>query len=430
LVALSLTVVSGLLFGLIPARNVSRTDPLQAMKGGTVDATPLRRIALRDLLLGGQIVICTVLVTASVVSVRAMVRVLHTPFGFQPHGALLAEIDLREAEPGGDAPLEKTKAIIDALRDISGVTAVGTLSKPPFTGGLRGIPVFQPGTTEFTLNNSVLASLALTISPDFFEAARSRLMAGRDFSWNDTNKAPRVAIVNETFARKMWGDAPAIGQHFIFREQLREVVGVVEDGKYLEIHEPPQPMLYLPLSQNEQANTVFVVRSQQPAKEMVPAIEHALNTIEPNSPVTVQSWSNALAGPLFPARVATIALGVMGGLASILAVTGIFGIAMYNVSRRMKELGIRVALGARARDVLNAALGRPIMLLGVGSLAGLLVSSLSGWLLEQIVYQANPRDPVILIAVVLTMAVLGIVASAIPALRAIAVDPSKLLREE
>jgi predicted permease len=430
LVAVGLTVVSGLLFGLIPARNISRSNPLQAMKGGTVDAMPARGFALRDLLLGAQIVICTLLVTASLVSVRAMARVLQTSLGFQPHGALVAEIDLSEVEPGGDAPLEKKKAMIDALRDISGVTAAGTLSKAPFTGGLRGIPVFRPGTTEFTLNNSVLSSLALTISPGFFEAARTQFTAGRDFSWSDTNRKPRVAIVNETFARKMWADAPAIGQHFIFREQLREVAGVVEDGRYLEIHEPPQPMLYLPLSQNEQANTVFVVRSQQPAKEMVPAIEHALNTIEPNAPVTVKSWSVALAGPLFPARAATIALGIMGGLASILAVTGIFGIAMYNVSRRMKELGIRVALGARPRHVMNAAVGRSIVLLSVGSVVGLLFSSLAGRLLEQIVYQANPRDPVILIGVVLTMAFLGLAASAIPALRAIAIDPSKLLREE
>ncbi len=430
LTSLILTVLSGMLFGLIPARNVARSDPLQAMKSGTVDATSLRRLSLRDLLLGAQIAICTLLVTASLVSARAMMRVLHTSLGFQPRGALLAEIDLSELEPGGDAPLEKKKAMIDALHDISGVTAVGTLSKAPFTGGLRGIPVFRPGTIEFTLNNSVLASLALTISPGYLEAARTQLKTGRDFSWYDTDETPRVAIVNETFARKTWGDAPAVGQHFIFLDHLREVVGVVEDGKYLEIQESPQPAVYLPLSQNEQTNTVFVVRSQQPAKEMVPAIEHALNTIEPNAPVTVQTWSNALAAPLFPARAATIALGVMGGLGSILAVTGIFGIAMYNVSRRMKELGIRVALGARTRHVMKTTVGRPIMLLGVGSIVGLLLSSLAGWLLEQIVYQANPRDPLVLVGVVLTMALLGIAASAIPALRALAIDPSKLLREE
>jgi len=429
-VAATLTVVSGLLFGLIPARNISGTDPLKAMKGGTADAMRMRGFGSRDLLLGIQIVICTVLITASLISVRAMLRVLHTSLGFEPQDALLAEIDLSEAEPGGDAPLERKKAMINALRDLSGVTAAGTLSKAPFTGGLRGIPVFPVGVTEFTLDNSVLFSLALTISPGFMNAARTQITAGRDFSWNDTDKTPRVAIVNETFARKMWADNPAIGQHFIFRDKLREVVGVVQDGKYLDIHEPPQPMVYLPLSQNEQANTVFIVRSPRPPKEMVPAIEHALNTIEPNAPVRANSWPAALAGPLFPARAATLALGIMAGLASIVAVTGIFGIAMYNVSRRMKELGIRVALGARAGHVLSTALGRPIMLLAVGSVTGLLLTSFGARLLQQIVYQPNPRDPVVVISVVLTMVFLGMGASAIPALRAVNIDPSKLLRDE
>jgi ABC-type antimicrobial peptide transport system permease subunit len=137
-----------------------------------------------------------------------------------------------------------------------------------------------------------------------------------------------------------------------------------------------------------------------------------------------------MGGALFPARAAASALGVMGLLAAMLAGTGIFGMAAYNVSRRMKELGIRVALGARTRHVLNAAVGRPTMLLGVGSLVGLLLGVLASRLLGQIVYQANPREPVVMVGAVLTMAMLGIAASAIPALRALAVDPSKLLREE
>src|SRR5256886_2125493 len=198
--------------------------------------------------------------------------------------------------------------MIDALRSIPSVTAAGTLSKPPFTGGLRGIPVFTPGTTEFTLKNSVLMPLGLTISPGYFEAARTRLLSGRDVSWRDTIQTPYVAIVNETFARKMWGNTPAIGQRFIFLDHLREVVGVVEDGKYLEIQEAPQPVVYLPLSQNEQANTVFAVRSYRPANEMVPPIERALNAIEPNAPIIVQGWWDALAGPPFPVRAATMAL--------------------------------------------------------------------------------------------------------------------------
>ena len=427
LAALMLTLVSGLLFGMIPARQVWHSSPLQAMKSGPVDSTPLRRLALRDLLLGAQIVICTLLVMASLVAVRSMVRMLHAPLGFQPQGAMLAEMDLSEE---GDLPLEKTKAMIEALRSIPGVTAAGTVNRVPFTGGLRGIPVFPPGTTEFTLNNSVLAPYRFTISPGYLEAAGTRLLHGRDVSWHDTKETPYVAIVNETFARKMWGDMPAIGQRFILLGHLREVVDVAEDGKYHEMQEPPQPVVYLPLSQSEQGYTIFVVRTYRPQNEIAAALEHTLSGLEPNAPITVQSWSDAMRGALFSARASTAALGVMGLLAAMLAVTGIFGMAAYNVSRRMKELGIRVALGARTKHVMSAAVGRPIVLLGVGSLVGLLLGVFGSRLLGQIVYQANPRDPVVVVGAVLTMAVLGIAASAIPALRALAVDPSKLLREE
>jgi len=428
LAALILTLASGLLFGMIPARTVWQSNPLQAMKSGPVDSTPLRRLALRDLLLGTQIIICTLLVMASLVAVRGMVRMLHAPLGFDPQDAMVAEMDWGEVE--GNIPLEKTKAMIDAVRSIPGVTAAGTTSKVPFTGGLRGVPVYPPGTTDFSLNNSVLAPYRFTISPGYFEAARTRLISGRDVSWRDTAQTPYVAIVNETFAQKMWGDTPAIGQRFIILGHLREVVGVAENGKYHEMQESPEPVVYLPLSQSNQWHATFVVRSYRAPNEMALELERILSAMEPYAPITVQSWPDAMVGALFAPRVVTLALGVMGLLAAMLAVTGIFGMAAYNVSRRMKELGIRMALGARAKHVLSAAVGRPVVLLVGGSLVGLLFAIFASRLLEQIVYQANPRDPVVVVGAVLTMAVLGVAASAIPALRALAVDPSKLLREE
>ncbi len=430
LAALILTLVSALLFGMIPARQVSQSSPLQAMKSGPVDSTPLRRFTLRDLLLGAQIAICTLLVTASLVAVRGMVRVLHAPLGFQPQGAMLADIDLSEMEQRGDARLEKQKAMLEAVQRIPGVTAAGAVNRVPFTGGLRGVPVFPPGTTDFNLNNSVLAPYVFTISPGYLEAAGTKLLTGRDVSWHDTKTTPYVAIVNQTFARKMWGETPAIGQRFILKDHLTEVVGVAEDGKYYEIMESQQPVVFLPLFQTENGVAVFVARSPRAQNEMAAALELTLSGIEPNAPITVQSWPDAIAGVLLPARAATVGLGVMGLLAAMLAVTGIFGTAAYNVSRRMKELGIRVALGARERHIMSAAVGRPIVLLGVGSLVGLLWGVFASRLLGQIVYQANPRDPMVVVGAVLTMALLGIAASAIPALRALAVDPSKLLREE
>jgi hypothetical protein len=180
LVALTLTLVSALLFGMLPARQVLRSSPLQAMKSGPVGFMPQHRFTLRDLLLGVQIAICTLLVTASLVAVRGMVRGLNARLGFQPQSAMLANIDLRQVETKGDVALEKEKTMIDAVRSIPGVTAAAIVNRLPFTGGLRGIPVFRPETTDFTLNNSVLAPYVFWISPGYLETAGTRLIAGRD----------------------------------------------------------------------------------------------------------------------------------------------------------------------------------------------------------------------------------------------------------
>jgi predicted permease len=430
LVGLALTLASALLFGMAPARQAWQSSLLQMLKGGPADAFHLGRFALRDLLLGAQIAICTLLVTASLVAVRGMVRALHVPLGFHPQGAMLADLDLSQVEQAGGLAVERRKAMIEAARSIPGVTAVGIVSRTPFTGGMHGRPIFRPGTTEFKVNNSVLASYVFTISPGYLEAAGTRLLDGRDVSWHDTAKTPNVALVNQTFARRMWNESPAVGQRFILWGFLTEVVGVTEDGKYHDLQESPQPVVYVPLSQNEQSEAVFVVRSRLAPNEMAAALQRALGGILPNVPIKMQNWSDALDGELFPATAATVALGVTGLLAAMLAVTGIFGMAAYSVSRGMKELGIRVALGARRAHVMTAAVGRPIVLLGVGSAVGLLSDVFASRLLGQIVYQADPRDPVVVGGAVLTMALLGIAASAIPAGRALAVDPSKLMREE
>jgi ABC-type antimicrobial peptide transport system permease subunit len=163
---------------------------------------------------------------------------------------------------------------------------------------------------------------------------------------------------------------------------------------------------------------------------MAAALEHRLSSIAPNVPITVQNWSDSLDDQLFPARAATAALGIMGLLAAMLAITGIFGTAAYGVSRRMKELGIRMALGAHRAQIMSAALRRSMVLLGIGSAVGLVTGFFASRLLGQIVYQANPRDPLVVGGAVVTMMLLGIAGAAIPARRALAVDPSKLMREE
>jgi predicted permease len=438
LAGLALTVTSALLFGMIPARQALQSSPMQSIKNGQSESMHLRHFALRDLLLGVQIAICTLLVTASLVAARGMERQLQAPLGFEPRGAMLADLDLGSTQWASDlSPVQQQaklqqlqQAVIDALRSIPGITAVGAVNRTPMTGGLHGVPVFQPGTTEFKLKNAALSPYVFQISPGYLEAARTPLLGGRDINWHDTATTPHVSIVNQTFAHKMWNQTPAIGQRFLLYGNLTEVVGIAEDGKYHDMHESPQPVVYLPFSQSEGSEAIFVIRSPRPPSETAAALQRALSGIAPELPISIQSWPDSIQAELFPARAATAALGVMGLLAAMLAVTGIFGMAAYSVSRRMKELGIRMALGARKTQVMSAAIGRPIILLGIGSAAGLVSGVLAGRLLGHMVYQANPRDPIVIVGAVLTMALLGIAASAIPARRALAVDPSNLMREE
>jgi predicted permease len=427
LASLALTLGSALLFGIAPARQAWGSSPLQTMKGGGPGP---RRLALRDILLGAQVALCTLLVTASLVAVDGMRQLLRAPLGFEPRGVTLVELDWRLTDRADEVPLAKEQAVLEAVRATPGVTVAGAVSRTPMSGGIRGTPVYRPGTVELTPKNQELAPYVFAMSPGYLEAAGTRLLQGRDVSWHDAPEAPRVAVVNQEFARRMWGDAPAIGQHFILRGRLTHVVGVMEDGRYRELTETPQPAVYVPLAQGAPGGVVYVVRSRLTQAEAAAALQRALRALAPDAPATLTSWTAAVEGVQFPARAATVSLGVMGALAAMLVVTGVFGMAAYGVSRRTKELGIRVSLGARRTQVMCAALARPMVLLGGGSLLGLLLGAFAGRLLEQVVHQANPRDPVVVAAAVLTMALLGLVASAIPARRALSVDPARLLREE
>jgi predicted permease len=258
LIALLLTVASGVLPGLIPARQVWRTHAMQAMKSGTPVGGLSRRLTLRDLLLGVQITLCALLVTASLVSLRGMERSLHAPIGFVPQGAVLAEADMHMAGYSDSSALPVQRRILEAAQRIPGVTAVGTIDNTPLGTGGSSTPVYREGTADQRTSNSVMAARYYSISPGYLRAAATRLLAGRDFTWQDEATKPKVALVNQTFARRMFGSTPAVGRHFL-EGDLLEVIGVVEDGKYESLTEDPTPAMFLPLAQNNQGDTAVVV---------------------------------------------------------------------------------------------------------------------------------------------------------------------------
>jgi predicted permease len=429
--AILLAVFSGLFFGLVPVRQVLRSDPWQIIRSGISSAAG-RRFTLRDALLGLQIAICAVLVTASLVAVRGLARSLQSNYGIQPRGVMLVKTDLQMAGYGGDKRVQMQKRMLDAAAAIPGVAAVGYTSRLPLSIGGGDSDVFADTTNDFRPTNAVADAQNLNVSPGYFRAAGTALLAGRTFTMHDEDKAPVVAIVNREFARKVFGSVDkAIGGHFKFWVgQRAEVVGVVEDGKYETLTESQKPAMFFSFLQHLNSDTVIVVRSQRDPHEIAAELQQSMRRLDAALPLEIKTWNSELDSALFPARVATVSLGVLGLLGAMLALTGIFGMASYTVSKRLREFGIRIALGADQRKVLGAALGRAFRLLAIGSVAGTIMGVLATRVLSFIVYQATPKDPLILGGVILTMLLVGIVAALIPARRALAVDPMILLREE
>ncbi|HUD54369.1 MAG TPA: ADOP family duplicated permease [Terracidiphilus sp.] len=431
-VALLLALGSGLLFGMVPVRQVMRADPWQVMRTGAAGVGGLRRFTLRDILLAVQIAICAVLVTSSLVAVRGLTRSLTSNFGFVPQNVMLAGAELHMAGYDEQRLPQMQRRMMDAAATIPGVTAVGYVDHLPL--GISGGDsfVYSDTTTDYRPTNLAADAMDYRISPGYIDAAGTRLLAGRDLTMRDDNKAPKMALVNRQFAMKVFGSVnKAVGGHFkYYGGQRAEVVGVVEDGKYRTLTETQQPAMFFSFQQELSSSTWLLVRSKRDPEETAKALGTTLHGLDAALPFVVRPWSQEMSTALFAARVATVALGVLGLLGAMLAVTGIFGMASYTVSKRLRELGIRIALGASRKQMLRSALGRAFVLLSVGSLAGLALGLLATKVLSYIVYQASPNDPLVLGGVVFTMLLLGLAAAWIPAQKALAVNPILLLREE
>jgi predicted permease len=429
-IALLLSLVSGLLFGAVPVRQILHANPYEVVKAGS--NTKLgRRFTAREVLLALQIAICAVLVTSSMVAVRGLMHALHSNFGFEPQNSLLVGADLKMAGYVGDRVPAMQKRMIDAVAAIPGVDTVG-LTDALLLNDSNSTSVYSDGTTDPRPTNAAAEAYLFHISPEYLHAEGTTLLAGRTFTWHDDKNSPTVGVVNREFARKIFGSVSgAIGGYYKLPDGTRvQVVGITENGKYSNLTEDPHPAIFLPILQFPSNSAWLVVRSSHNAQQLGSAIRNSLAQLDKALPVVIEMRLDEIAGALFPAQIATVSLGVLGAMGAVLAITGIFGMAAYSVSKRLRDLGIRVALGAQRKEVLQAALGRAFKLLGYGSAAGLLLGILASRVLAFVVYQATPRDPLVLASVVLAMAMLGLVAAWIPARRALSVNPMILLREE
>jgi len=442
LMALFISVLAGVLFGVMPLRQIFKADPNDAIKSGGSQSGAGRRWALRDVLLAAQIALCCVTITAAFVSLRGLRRTLTMDLGFNPKNAVLTTFDLSLAGYSGEAADHFQRQLLEKVSQLPGVEAAGYSNTTPLTGDNPVPPVYSQQTTDFRPSNAAFNTWEYDVSPGYLAACATPLLAGRDVSFADTAKTPPVAVVNQEFARRLFHldsahSENAVGRYFKNQSGVSiQIVGVMANGKQFLTSETPRAAALFPISQRPTTRTSLVVRTRPDptglaTADMAATLRKMVRDLDPAIPIRTSSeWRSQLAMSFFPAQVATIALGLFGAFGLLLSITGTFGLASYTVSKRLRELSIRVALGAQAKQVLSAALGRMLVLLASGSIAGLLLGVAASRILSVVVFQASAQDPFVLAAVAFTILLTGSLSVAGPVRRALHIDPANVLREQ
>ena len=437
LVSMVISLLAALTFGVIPLRQIFHTDPNEAIKSGGNQSAGGRRWALRDVLLAAQVALCCVTVTAAFVSLRGLGKAMTMNMGINPRHAVVAKFELTQAGYSGPAAAHFQRQLSDKIAQIPGVKATAYAAAVPLSQDTVTTAIYAQQTTELRPSNISFYSYLYDVSPGYFAAAETPLLEGRDLSWADSANTPLVAVVNRQFARHLFRTEHAVGRYFKTDTGIAiQIVGIAADGKYLSLSEDQDDAAFFPIAQQPSSKTSLIVRlypdsPEAATNEMAVTVSKVLQSLDPTIPIKECSpWYNQLGLTFFVQQVATVALGIFGAFGLLLSVAGTFGLASYTVSKRLRELSIRVALGAQAKQILSTALGRMLILLTCGSLVGILLGAAASRLLAAIVYQASAQDPVVLAAVALTMFLTGLLSVAGPVRRALHVDPARLLRDQ
>jgi predicted permease len=432
LVALVVSMLAGVLFGMMPLRQIFKADPIEAIKSGALQSFAGRRWAVRDVLLAAQIALCCVTVTAAFVSLKGMGKALTMDLGFQPRNAVVTKFDPRQAGYSNEAAAQLQRELLDRISQLPQVQAAGYANTVPMWGDNSSTDIYTAQTADFRPSNKAFAAAFFQVSPGYFAAAGTAVLAGRDVSFADTPNNPTVALVNREFARRLFHTEDVVGRYFKIRTgKTVQIIGIVQDGKYLAVSENQKPAMFYPITQRPSAITALVVRPARDIGNLPATIQKVIRDLDPAIPIRNSSvWSSQLAVSFLPTQVATVALGLFGAFGLLLSIAGTFGLASYTVSQRLRELSLRVALGAQAKQILAAALGRMLILMAGGSLTGIVLGVAASRLLSAIVYEASAQDPLVLVSVAFTMALTGLLSVAGPVRRALQIDPAKVLRDQ
>jgi predicted permease len=353
--------------------------------------------------------------------------------GFDPNNAAAVSFDLGLKDYTKDRMRQFHADLLAKAATLPGIQSIGIINTLPLRlDGNDGEfmwraeqPLPKPGERR--------VAMIYNISPGYLRAAGTALLSGRNIDDRDRSGSLAVALVNETFAHLLFGKENPLGRHVRISSVAAplEVIGIVEDGKYQSLGEDPRPAVFLPMAQSTTRWTTLVARSSLPASTLTALLRKTVLDLDPEITLfNTGGLKEQLALPLFPARMAAIVLGIFGAFAMALAATGLFALMSYAVARRTREIGIRMALGARRKHVLSSLLGRTLVLCAAGTCVGTIVTLAAGRLLSAVLYGVSPRDPVTYSAALLLMIAVALLACWTPAVRAIRTDPARALREE
>ena len=429
LFTLGASLLTGFVFGMVPALQATNDHLLRGLQESSRSGAGGRRTyRMRSALVVAEMALAVILLTGSGLLIRSFIELTRVNPGFQPEGAIAVRVTLQgELYKNGDQVRNRVNEIEERLRGLPGVKAVGAGSVLPL-GGLGALLDFAVQGAPPPPPNINAEIAVASVTPEYFRAIGTPLQRGRLFTNLDHAKSPPVVLLNEAAVRHWFPNDDPIGKTIVTGAP-REVVGVVRDVLQRNPGQPAVPQLFMPYTQRTNRTIRLIVRAEGDALALAPAIRDHIRSIDPNMPLTdIVPLHDMVSRSIARPRFYTSLLTLFAAVALALSATGIFGVMSYTVAQQSKEIGIRMALGARAADVLRGVVGRALVLAGIGVAVGLITALALGRVIRNQLFGVDVFDPVTMVGVIAVLIGSAALASLLPARRAAAVDPVTAFR--
>lgn len=434
-VSILFSLASALICGLVPALQSSKADLVEGLKAADVDVPGRKRLWGRSSLVVAQVAMSLMLLTASFLMVRGFQRVLLDGMEFAKDHLLMTTFDPRLVQYDSVQTKQFFKVLKDRLRETPGVESVTWTQNVPMGRDDFDALAFVPDGFQMPKDRQNFTSVMDTVDEDFFSTMQVPILRGRAFLSSDTTESPRVAIVNEYFAHHYWPWQDAVGKRFRLDRSDGvpvEIVGIARTIKTQDTFDKNADFVYLPMAQHPIARMALLVRSSGDPLQSMPAVKDVVRRMDPNmSMLHTMTYEDmylnrAIRGPAIAMKL----VGAMGVVGLVLTVAGLYGLVAYNVSRRTREIGIRMALGAARRDVLRLMMGSGMVLVAIGTAIGIAMGSGVERMMNSMVFNAGGVDFVAYAVVVPLLFVVTMLAAFVPARRAARIEPTRALRYE